>query len=704
MLTDGARAVAALLSPRSIVVVGASERSRWSTGLLANLHAHGFDGPVHLVNRRGSTVGGQQTATSCAAIGEQVDLAVVLVPANAVLETVDGLAGAGVRSAVVLTSGFAEVGGAGADLQQQVLATARNVGVRLLGPNSLGFMNFAGRVLAWATPVKAPSRRSGVAVVSQSGATAYFLAGLAHQQDIGLSHVVATGNEADLDGADVIRYLASDESARAIAVFAEAVRDPRRFVDAADAVRDAGKPLVVLKVGASEATARSALAHTGALVGDDRVFSGVCERHEILRVHSMEQLLTTAEVIGRTGVLRDGGLCVVSNSGGVCEIAADAAQALGIDLPDVPDDALPILRDAMPDFATPHNPLDLTGAITPEGCAQVIAALCSSSTYAAMLVPFYPVPVAREDVDERLAALYHHLTKGLRDGSVPGFLVSYTAGALSGAGRELVAEMDLPYLACGLDRALSAIAAAFRFSRWQATGRGSAPVRARAASTPKIAQRPRSEHQLLALMREHGVPVIPQILVSDAPAAVAAARRSDGPVALKLASPDIAHKSEIGAVALGVRGEAEVADAFERVLRAGERQTDVTVDGVLVSPMRTGGVELFVGCFTDPVWGPVITVALGGIWVEVLSDAAIRPLPVGSGEVAQMLRGLRGARLLAGERGIPKADLDAVGGAVAAIGELALKLAPDLAALDVNPLWVCGERVEALDALAVWNR
>ena len=386
-------AAGALIEPHSIAIVGASERSRWSTAIVGNLDRHGYTGELHLVNRRGGSFGGRRVAQSCAAVGAEIDLGIVLVPANAVVEVVTDLAVAGARAAMILTSGFAEVGPQGQALQQQLTDSAAAAGIRLLGPNSLGFMNFVAQTVAWATPISAPSRQDGVALVSQSGATALFLSSLAYQQDIALSYVVSTGNEADLGCGTFAARLAADPQVQAVAMFLESVRDPGQFVAAARSAAAYDKPLVVLKVGASEVSARSALAHTGALVGDDRVFDGICERYDVIRVRSLEELMTTADIAGRTGVLAPGGLCVVSNSGGVCEVAADTADTLGIDLPDIPGPTAAELRGLMPDYATPHNPLDLTGGIVPEDCERIVAALGARPEYAALLVPFYPVPL-----------------------------------------------------------------------------------------------------------------------------------------------------------------------------------------------------------------------------------------------------------------------------------------------------------------------
>ncbi len=691
-------AAAALLRPRSVAIIGASERSRWSQMAFANL-AEGFAGALHLVNRRGGTVHGRPAAVSCAALGVPVDLGVVLVPGEAVIAAVRDLGRAGAGAAVILTSGFAETGPEGAALQRELAATARGLGIRLLGPNSLGFINFADAAAVWTTPVRPPSRAHGVAIISQSGATAHFLATLAAQQDVGLSHVIATGNEADLDCAAFAHALVGHPAVRAIALFIETVRDPAGFLAALAAARAAAVPVVVLKVGASEVTARSALAHTGALVGDDRVFDGICRQHGAIRVRSIEDLLATADIAARLGVMPPGGLGVVSNSGGICEIAADTAAAHGIALPALSEAAAAALRATIPGFATAHNPLDLTGAITPAQCGAAVAIVAADPAMAALLVPYYEVPTTPADVSERLTELHAALAHSLAAAPVAGFVVSYTATHLTALSRRIVADTGLPYLACGLDRAMTGLAL---LADWSERWRHARPAAARVR--PEIAARPASEHAALACLAAAGVPVVPMTLARDAEAAVAAAAALGGRVVLKIASPEIAHKSDIGGVALDLEGAGQVRAAWQRVTEAARHAAPAaTIEGVLVAPMRAAGIELFVGVSRDAQWGPVLAVGLGGVWVEILQDVALCLLPVEAAEVRRMLAGLRGARLLAGSRFLPPADLDAVAAAVAGIGDAALGFGADLAALDVNPLWVRGAQVEALDALCVWQ-
>ena len=699
--SHAADAVTTLLRPRSIAIVGASDRSRWSASVTENLARGGFPGHVHLVNRRGGMAHGRQTAVDCRAVGEAIDVGIVMVPAQGMLDAIDDLGAAGAKAAVLLSSGFAEIGAAGAALQAQLAERAHACNLRLMGPNSLGFINFTDRVHAWTTPVRAPSRAAGVAIVSQSGATAYFLAELAWQQDVGLSVVAATGNEADLDAASFVDYLVDDPHTRAIALFIETVRQPARFLAAARRAFDAGKPVVVLKVGASEATMKAAVAHTGALVGDDAVFDGVCRQFGIIRVRSIEELLATADIAGRLGPLRAGGLAIISNSGGICEIAADSAERQSIRVPPLTLEVAARVAALMPGFGTPHNPLDLTGAVEPDKCGEILREMACQAGIAVVLCVVYPIPLNAGEESERLAAVHQHVSTALNQGPIPGLLTCYTHTRINAHARAIIEQIAAPYSAFGLDRVIGALAGLMWWSSRQREALA-APMRGALAAVVQVEFPPAGERAALACLASHGVPVVPATLVRDEADAVVAARAYGGAVVLKVAAADIAHKSDIGGVALNLKGDAQVAAAYRAIMDAVHRhQPDAAIDGVLVSPMRERGIELMVGMARDPLWGPVLAVGLGGIWVETLKDVALRVLPVDADEVLRMLTELRGAPLLAGQRGVPATDLDALARAIARIAHAVLCLGPQLEAMDVNPLWVRGSAVEALDALFV---
>jgi acyl-CoA synthetase (NDP forming) len=698
-MTSARRDLTAMLRPRSIALIGATDRSRWSQNTFDNLINRKYAGEVYLVSRRGGTVHGRSAATSCVAVGAPIDLGLLMVPMAAIEEAIADLAAADVHNAVILTSGFAETGHDGADHQARLAALAQQHGVSLLGPNCLGFVNFIDNVPLWTGGFRAPSKPGSIAVVTQSGANGSFISSLAQQHEIGLSHMVSTGNEADLDCADFIDHLINQPEVHAIALFAETIRHAPSFAAAARRAIVAGKPIVVLKIGLSEITARSAQAHTGALVGDDRVFDGVCRQLGMIRVESIEDLLFTADVITRTGVLQPQGLGSVSISGGACEIVADRAQVLGIPVPALSDGAVAELRAALPSFGTPHNPLDITGGavLQPDLFEQGLRILGQQTEFSA-LACLFDVPVVEETATEFVLAALRHIAAGLRAAKMPALMISHTMKPVTEVSTRIIEETGLPYVSAGIHHGMNALGRAFWWSEQYRRLAAAAPP------VPEIAtaaERPGSERATLAYLAQRGVPVVPTTLVRDAEAAVAAAHAIGGRVVLKIASDDIAHKSDIGGVALNLEGDAAVGDAFRRIM--GVAPSSAHVDGVLVAPMRTGGLELFVGCTRDPQWGPVIAVGLGGVWVEILQDVALRPLPIDAAEVRRMLGELRGAKLLQGARGMQAADLDAIAAVVARIGDAAVALGPELEALEVNPLWVRGADVEALDALAVWR-
>jgi acyl-CoA synthetase (NDP forming) len=534
-------------------------------------------------------------------------------------------------------------------------------------------------------------------VISQSGATGSFIASLAQQQGIGLSHLISTGNEADLDGAAFVEHLVDDERVGAFAMFIESIRDPHRFAAAAQKAQAAGKPIVALKIGLSDVTARSAQAHTGSVVGDDRVFDGACRQFGVVRVDSIEELLFTADVIARLGVIGEKGVGLVSVSGGACEIAADRLQVQGIPLPPLSAATETALAEVLPSFATPHNPLDITGGavLEPELFERALTVMGSEPAFSA-LVCLFDVPVAEAQASEFQLAGLRHISLALKNQTLPALMISHTLRPATEVTQRIVSDLGLPYCSAGIFHGLSALGRAWWWSKQQRRER---PLWTPPTAAAGPGEWPATERQVLDHLARHGVPIVPAVLAKDEASAVDAARAVGGPVVLKIASADILHKSDIGGVALNLIGDDAVAEAFRRVMAA--VPAGARVDGVLVSPMRQRGLELFVGCTRDPQWGPVMAVGLGGIFVEVLQDVALRVLPVTPEEAGRMLGELKGAVMLRGQRGVPPADMDAVGKVVARIGDAAVALGPSLEALDVNPLWVRGSQVEALDGLAV---
>ncbi|MWA02990.1 CoA-binding protein [Actinomadura sp. LD22] len=696
-----------LFRPRSVALVGASDKSAFSATAYRNLVEFGFQEHTHLVNRRGATVHGRPTVTSCSEIDEAVDVAFLMVPQVGTVEAMSDAAAAGIRNAVILSSGYGEAGEAGRAAQAALVAHAEKLDMVLLGPNHLGFANLVDQVPV--TSISGLPHRSGpIALLSQSGASSSAMMEFAAMSGNDLSYMVTLGNEAMITAGHVLDFLVDDASTRAIAIFMESVRDPEVFRRAALRATAAGKAVVVLKAGSSELASRTAAAHTGALVGDDRSIDAVFEQCGVIRVDSIEDMLITAGLAAHTGPLAAPGVGVVSISGGACDIIADRAEDAGMLLPELGAATEEVLTAVMPSYGTVQNPLDVTGAaiIDPSLFTSSIIAMADDPRIGAVAVvnglPAFgegPWP-GQPFVDAS--------GEGAARASAPVVYVSQILQPLTGYSREILEHAGLSYVLPGLKQAVTALAGVARWSQAHHRLKGDDGGAARAdirltLPAPSTRRGAWSEHTSRRLLADAGVPVVPAVLAASADEAVAAAREIGGPVALKVASRDILHKSDVGGVRLGVTGADAVRQAYEEVRTAAGKVPGAAVEGVLVSPMRSGGVELLIGVVRDPAWGPMLAVAFGGVFVEVLKDSALSTLPVSPAKARELLLGLRGAALLQGARGTAPADLDAVASVVSTIGDLALALGDHLEALEINPLRVDGPTVEALDALVTWR-
>lgn len=686
-----------LFYPGSIALVGASERSPWSLLLHANIQRVGFKGRIYAVNKTAAAAHGYPGYGSCREIPEAVDCAYLLVPRDAVLDAFDDLVASGIKSAVILTSGFAEAGADGERLQEELLRRARAAGVVFLGPNCLGFANLSIGAALTPLPFHPPFLAGKVALVSQSGATAIEIADMAHDSNIGLSMCIATGNEAMLDTSACVNFLVDDENTQVIMVFAEAIRDPATFAAAARRALAKKKAIVILKAGATELTAKVAAAHTGSLVGDDAVFDAACRQLGVIRVASIEDLVITAGMLAYTGPLAAAGVGIVSISGGACTLIADRAVAHGMSLPEFSPATRARLRDAVPGPGEPLNPFDITGvAVRDPALFETVLTAIGDDPAIAFVGCVYSMPWNEKwDKVPALEAIGRALGKLPK----PSAILNQTHRPLTQKSRDIMAETGVPAVFGGIEAVVAALG---RISAWSKR-----LEQGPAVSRPPVQPagvRPEGERAVLDYLAERGVPVIAAKLARTRGEAVDFAAAFGSPVALKIASPDIAHKTDVGGVKLNLAGDAAVAAAFDAILAAGRAaRPEARVDGVLVSPMRTGGIEILVGTVRDPQWGQTLAVGLGGVWVEALADTQLRLLPVTPLEAREMLTGLRAAKLLNGFRGTPAADLERLSEVIAAIGDAALALGEALTTLEVNPLWVCGAEIEALDGLAVYS-
>ncbi len=698
-----------LFEPRSIALVGASDKSSWSFLIHVSLRDGGFAGRVYYINPRNPTVHGQPTVARLVDIAEPVDLCYIMVGTDAVLPVIQDMIAADIHNAVVLTGGFAEQDEHGRALQEELTRLSAEHDLAIIGPNCMGYINVTLRTEAMATMPERPILVGSVALISQSGALGGMMLNYAHTQNVGLSMLVSTGNEAAISVTDALQYAVEDEETKVIAVFMETIREPDRFVQIARHALSRGKPIVALKAGRSEVTARVALTHTGALTGDDRVIDALFRQLGIVRVNSVEELILTANVFAKAAQLRGPRLGVVAISGGACDLAADLAEEVGITLPIFTEQTRNELRALLPVLGPTNNPLDTTGAaVNNQALMGNLLEVVSrdpglDAVFCLMELPGDETPQSRF-----LMNILEGIGQALERASIPAFLLQLASNDVTATGRVFLERTGIPFISGGIRVVIPALG---KLLAWYERSRtvqlkerkeAAEPVGVITFPTPPTGSW--SEHQSRVLLSQHGIPTVPATLATSAKQAVVAAHAMGFPVTLKIASPDILHKSDIGGVKLGLQSEDEVRAAFLRVMsNARAAMPTSRIEGVLVSPMRSGGVELLVGVTSDALWGQVLAVGMGGIWVEVLKDTSLRVLPISRNEVRAMLAELQGAKLLQGARGSKSADVDALIEVICDIAELAQSLKGHMESLEINPLRVDGSQIEALDAVITWS-
>ena len=695
--------LARLLHPASIAVIGASARAgSFGERALANLAD--FAGRVYAVNPRYDRIGERPCYPSVAALPERVDCAVIAAAREAVEPIVRDCAEAGVGGAIVFASGYAETGKEERRAEQERLAAiARETGLRIVGPNTIGLVNAALEVRATfmtITPIPPPGARA-IGVISQSGALGMALAqGVA--RGLSVSHVLTSGNSCDVDMADYIAYLAEDPGCAAIACVFEGMETPLRVLDAAAFAAAQGKPLVVYKTAIGTEGAAAALSHTGALAGAHATYQALFRQAGAVVVDDYEHLAETTAFLAKAPPPRARGAAVLVTSGGAGIMAADAAEQAGVPMPQ-PDAAVrKVLEGEIPEFGAARNPCDVTAQViaNPESLNICAGALLGHADYGAMVYPqvySYEATAQRIPVFETLARTY----------GKPVCMVWITEHLTGPGAREAEAAEHVALFRSM--RSCFATLAAWHDRADRLATRGATPaptdpaLRAQAAALLAAAPgRTLTEREAKTALALYGVPVVGERLSHTADDAATAAEALGFPVVLKAESPDLPHKTEAGVIRLNLRNAAEVREAFAAIVAKAEAVVPrPRLAGVLVQPMVPAGVELVVGARIDPLFGPLIVVGLGGVLVEVLADTALARAPVTPAQAKRMLGELKGARLLDGFRGAPAVDRDALAAAIAAVSRFAADHAGAIAELDVNPLICAGARIVAVDALIV---
>jgi len=679
----------ALFSPRSVAVVGASQNAHKVGGMPVHLLQQlGYAGAVYPVNPGAPEVQGLKAHASVAELPEPVDLAIVAVPAAAVEPVIGQLIARKARAAVVLSSGFAEMGAEGAAVQARIAARAREAGLALLGPNCLGVMNLRRRLFATfsPTPLAGVPRVGSVAIVSQSGAFGAYAFSLARKHGLGLSHWVTTGNEAVLSVADVIGWLADDADTRVILAYIEGARDGAALQRALAKARAAGKPVVVTKVGRTEAGARAALSHTASLSGEDAVYQAVFDATGAIRARTVDEMFRLGEAFA-TGPLPAGRrLGIVTVSGGVGTLMADTASDEGLTLPSLPAHVSDALRARIP-FCATDNPVDITGQFTADlpvlGMAAEGAATCGE--YDALTIFLAATLGAKALARAMLGMLRQTLAAAPH---MPIALCGITDDAMR---RELLDAGCLVY-----EEPTHAVEVMAAKARWAAHRAETVARPAPLAPAPAVLH----EADALSFLARHGVPPAPHRLARSADEAVAAWQALGGQAVLKIVSADLLHKSDVGGVRVGLRSEAEVREAHDAILAAVARLApQARREGILVARRLDPLAEVILGARHDPVFGTVLVLGLGGVAVELHARTAVLTAPTTAGRVHGCLEALGVLKLLGGWRGRPVVSPRPLIDVVLRFAEMAAALGPRLGHLEINPLMVTADGVAAADAV-----
>jgi len=694
-----------LFSPKSVAVIGASERAG-AVGeiVFRNMLESGFQGTLYPVNPAHKLIQGQRSYASIEEIGAPVELAVVCTNAKTVPDIIEACGKHGVRAAVVLSAGFSETGGHGAELERTMLANARTYGVRIIGPNCLGIMRTG--IGLNATFFKGNIKHGNLALVSQSGALCTAILDWAPDNDIGFSSVVSMGGAADVDFGEILDYLASDPQTASILIYVEGIRKARSFMSALRAAARS-KPVFVIKVGRHEAGSKAVMSHTGALVGSDDVFDAALRRAGVVRVESIGALFSAAKSLASRHRYSGNRLAILTNGGGPGVMAIDRAVDLGVTVASLSADTIEKLNQVLPATWSHSNPVDIIGDATPERYRNAVAICMEDPAVDGALVILTPQAMTQPlEVAKLLIQSGENIDKPL--------LTCWMGGSQITDGKALFAQAGIPSFRTpeAAVEAYSYITAYYRNQRLLAQTPGPLSHRnapdvegARMLIETVLAERRKvlSEMESKALLAAFRIPVARTVVAHSPSEAMLLAEEFDFPIAMKINSPDITHKSDSGGVRLNLMNAAAVRAAYNEILgEVKKNRPDARLDGIAVQPMavKPNGRELMVGVISDPAFGPVISFGAGGTAVEVLGDRAIALPPLNTFLVRELINGTRTVKLLGAFRHMPPVQMEALESLLLRVSEMVCEL-PWLKEVDINPLIADEHGVLAVDARVV---
>jgi acetyltransferase len=687
-----------LFKPRSVAVIGASrDPNKVGHAILKNIIESGYKGRVYPVNPKADSVLGLTAYKSVLDIPDEVDLAVIVIPAQNVLDVMEECGRKGVKFAIVISAGFKEIGGEGVEREKKLVEIARKYGIRVVGPNCLGIIDMHTPINATFGPQ--PQRKGGIAFISQSGALLTAILDWSSKVGIGFSNIVSLGNKADLNEIDFVEYLGENPETKVILLYLESISDGRRFIQVASAV-SRKKPIVLLKGGVTEAGARAALSHTGAMAGGATALKAAMKKAGVILVSSLSELFDIAIAFANQPIPQGGRVGIVTNAGGGGVVTSDLAILRGLKLASLSPSTIDVLRKSLPPMAAIYNPVDVLGDARADRYRVAIETLLRDPNVDALITILTPqavtepeetakviIEMSRLYIEKPILSVFiggekvEKAVKLLIDNGIPVYdMPEKAVAALSGMVmyrelREYLAKIAESIEVYDVDKstALSIIRKALQENR-----------------------RVLLESEAKDLVKSYGIPVAPTKLARNEEEAVEIANSMGYPVVLKIASPDITHKSDVGGVVMNIRSDEEVREAFRTIIINVRRYApNASIYGVVVQKMVPKGREVIIGTTKDPVFGHIIMFGLGGVYTELFKDVSFRLAPLSLYEAKEMVMETKAYTLLKGFRGEPPADIPSVINTLIRVSKLVIDV-PQIVEMDINPLFVYEEGVGAL--------
>jgi 4-hydroxybutyryl-CoA synthetase (ADP-forming) len=680
------------LAPKSIAVVGASERpGTIGKAIISNI-LNGYKGEVYPITPSHESVFGKKAYKSVLDVPNNIDLAVVVTPSKIVPAVIEECGKKGIKGAIIITAGFKEVGGEGEVLQNQVAEMSRKYGVRIIGPNCLGVMNLALQTMMNSTFLKITPKTGNIALISQSGAICAALVEDAIAQDIGFSAVISIGNKVDMNETNLLEMLENDPQTKVIVMYLEDISDGRRFIDVCRRITRESKhrkPILVLKAGRTPEGARAAMSHTGALMGADEVYDAIFRQAGVIRVDGMGELFDYATAFAKQPLPGEG-VVIVTNAGGPGIISTDALSKYGLKMANI-EDIRPKINQMIPTYGSSRNPVDIVGDADYTRFENVLNVVLDHPNCGAVVVMCTPSATLDYDGLARVTVKMSK-TKGKTT------LASLMGLAEGTENKRIMSEGGVPHYMYA-EFAIRALKSMYDYKAWLNTPRSEIKtfkadresVREVLNNVIKQGRGNLLEEEGYEVLKAYGFPVPKSILTRDENECVKAAQEIGYPVVMKIASPDIIHKSDAGGVKVNLANEQEVRNAYKSIMASAKNyKSDAKILGVLVQELVRGGKETIIGAKQDPKFGPLVMFGMGGIYVEVLKDVMFRLAPIGQWDARDMIESIKTSKLLKGVRGEKPSDVNALVDCLLRLSQLVTDF-PEIAEFDMNPLLVLEE-------------